>query len=110
LGASRTISQRFFSIRTLERPGFLEFLPYPRVQRKLPVILSKEETTCLINSLRRFVSPHAADGPLWHGMRRSEVARLKIVPSVSARTSLCLLQMSRNQSARVGFPAVGGLR
>jgi integrase/recombinase XerD len=30
---------RFFYVHTLKRPGFREFLPYPKVQRKLPNIL-----------------------------------------------------------------------
>jgi site-specific recombinase XerD len=41
---------RFFFVRTLNRPEFREFIPYPRVPEKLPGILSKEEVTRLINS------------------------------------------------------------
>ena len=69
---------RFFYIRTLKRPGFREFLPYPRVQRKLPVILSKEEITCLINSCDSLFQRTLLMVLYGTGMRRSEVARLKI--------------------------------
>lgn len=69
---------RFLYVRTLRRPEFREYIPYPRVPRKLPGILSKEEVERLIN----------ASGTLFHrtilmvlygtGMRRSEVARLRL--------------------------------
>jgi site-specific recombinase XerD len=41
---------RFFFVRTLHRPEFREFIPFPRVQRRLPHILSKEEVARLINA------------------------------------------------------------
>ena len=41
---------RFFFIRTLHRHEFRQFLPYPKVRRKLPNILSQEEVTRLINA------------------------------------------------------------
>jgi integrase/recombinase XerD len=69
---------RFLYVRTLRRPEFREYIPYPRVPKKLPGILSKEEVARLINS----------SGTLFHrtvlmvlygtGMRRSEAARLKL--------------------------------
>jgi site-specific recombinase XerD len=69
---------RFFYVRTLRRPEFREYIPYPRVHKKLPSILSKEEVARMIN----------ASGTLFHrtllmvlygtGMRRSEAACLKL--------------------------------
>ncbi len=69
---------RFFYIRTLKRFEFRDYIPYPRVRKKLPGILSKEEVAQLIN----------ASGTLFHrtllmvlygtGMRRSEAARLRL--------------------------------
>jgi integrase/recombinase XerD len=41
---------RFFFVRTLHRHEFREFLPYPKVPRKLPNILSREEVTRLIDA------------------------------------------------------------
>jgi site-specific recombinase XerD len=41
---------RFFYLRTLHRYEFRQFLPYPKVGRKLPNILSQEEVTRLINA------------------------------------------------------------
>jgi hypothetical protein len=48
--ASYVAALRFFFVRTLKRPGFREFLPYPRERQRLPGILSKEEVARLINS------------------------------------------------------------
>ena len=41
---------RFFYVRTLKRPEFREFIPYPRVPKRLPGILSKEEVAGMINA------------------------------------------------------------
>ena len=41
---------RFLYVRTLKRHEFREYIPYPRVPKKLPGILSKEEVARLINS------------------------------------------------------------
>jgi site-specific recombinase XerD len=69
---------RFFYVHTLKRPGFREFLPYPKVQRKLPNILSKEEVACLIESCDNLFQRTLLMVLYGTGMRRSEVARLKI--------------------------------
>jgi integrase len=76
---------RFLYVRTLKRFEFREYIPYPRVHKKLPGILSKEEVARLIN----------ASGTLFHrtllmvlygtGMRCSEVARLKLADIDSQR-------------------------
>jgi integrase/recombinase XerD len=76
---------RFLYVRTLKRHEFREYIPYPRVGKKLPGILSKEEVAQLIN----------ASGTLFHrtllmvlygtGMRRAEVARLKLADIDSQR-------------------------
>jgi integrase len=41
---------RFFYLRTLHRHEFRQFLPYPKVPRKLPNILSREEVARLIEA------------------------------------------------------------
>jgi integrase/recombinase XerD len=79
---------RFLYVRTLKRYEFRDYIPYPRVPRKLPGILSKEEVARLIN----------ASGTLFHrtllmvlygtGMRRSEAARLKLADIDSQRMIL----------------------
>src|ERR1035437_10831398 len=44
---------RFFFVRTLHRREFREFLPYPKVCKKLPNILSREEVARLIDADRK---------------------------------------------------------
>jgi site-specific recombinase XerD len=69
---------RFFYVRTLRRPEFREFLPYPRVGKKLPVILSREEVSRLINASRNLFQRTLLMVLYGTGMRRAEVARLKL--------------------------------
>jgi site-specific recombinase XerD len=69
---------RFFFVRTLRRPEFREFLPYPRVGKKLPGILSREEVSRLINASRNLFQRTLLMVLYGTGMRRAEVARLKL--------------------------------
>ena len=46
---------RFLFVRTLHRHEFRQFLPYPKVRRKLPNILSREEVARLIDASCRAV-------------------------------------------------------
>ena len=43
---------RFFFVKTLKRPYLLEDIPFPKVPRRLPVILSTEEVTRLIDGAK----------------------------------------------------------
>jgi integrase/recombinase XerD len=47
---NRVAALRFFFVKTLRRPEFREFLPYPRERRRLPDILSLEEVTRLLDA------------------------------------------------------------
>lgn len=69
---------RFFFVRTLKRPEFREFLPYPRERQRLPGILSKEEVARLINASGNLFRRTLLMVLYGTGMRRAEVARLKI--------------------------------
>jgi integrase/recombinase XerD len=69
---------RFFFVRTLDRPQFRGFLPYPRVPEKLPGILSKEEVARLINANGNLFRRTLLMVLYGTGVRRSEVARLKV--------------------------------
>jgi integrase/recombinase XerD len=69
---------RSFFVKTLRRYQFRDFLPYPRDQRRLPTVLSREEVSRLINAagtLFRRTLLMTLDGT---GMRRSELAHLKV--------------------------------
>jgi len=76
---------RFFYLRTLHRPEFREFLPYPKVPRKLPNILSQEEVARLIEASSSLFQRALLMVLYGTGMRRAEIARLKIADIDSQR-------------------------
>jgi site-specific recombinase XerD len=69
---------RFFFVKTLRRHQFREFLPYPKDQRRLPTVLSREEVSRLINAAGTLFRRTLLMTLYGTGMRRSEVARLKV--------------------------------
>jgi site-specific recombinase XerD len=69
---------RFFFVRTLHRHEFREFLPYPKARRKLPSILSREEVARLIEASSSLFERTLLTVLYGTGMRRAEVARLKL--------------------------------
>jgi site-specific recombinase XerD len=88
--ASRSVRQhvaalRFVFVKTLKRAFMLDYIPFPKEERRLPVILSQEEVRKLIE----------ASGSLMHramlmtlyatGIRRTEAANLKVADIDSKR-------------------------
>ena len=69
---------RFLFIHTLHRHEFRQFLPYPKVRRKLPKILSRDEVARLIDASSSLFDRALLMVLYGTGMRRSELARLKI--------------------------------
>ena len=69
---------RFFFIKTLKRHQFREFLPYPKDRRRLPTVLSPEEVSRLINAAGTLFRRTLLMTLYGTGMRRSEVAHLKV--------------------------------
>jgi site-specific recombinase XerD len=76
---------RFFFVRTLRRHEFREYLPYPKTRKKLPNILSQEEVARLINASTNLFQRTLLMVLYGTGMRRSELARLKIAHIDSQR-------------------------
>ena len=76
---------RFFFVRTLHRHEFREYLPYPRTRKKLPNILSQEEVARLIDASSSLFQRALLMVLYGTGMRRSELARLKIAHIDSQR-------------------------
>ena len=69
---------RFFFIKTLKRHQFREFLPYPKDRRRLPTVLSPEEVSRLINATGTLFRRTLLMTLYGTGMRRSELAHLKV--------------------------------
>jgi site-specific recombinase XerD len=76
---------RFFYVRTLKRPEFREFIPYPKTRKRLPGILSKEEVALMINACENLFRRTLLMVLYGTGMRRAEVARLKLTDIDSRR-------------------------
>src|SRR5438067_9940827 len=69
---------RFFFVKTLKRHQFRDFLPYPQDRRRLPTVLSREEVARLINAAGTLFRRTLLMTLYATGMRRSELARLKV--------------------------------
>ena len=69
---------RFFFVKTLKRHQFREFLPYPQDRRRLPTVLSPEEVSRLINAAGTLFRRTLLMTLYGTGMRRAELARLKV--------------------------------
>jgi integrase/recombinase XerD len=69
---------RFFFVKTLKRHQFRDFLPYPQDQRRLPTVLSREGVSRLINAAGTLFRRTLLMTLYGTGMRRSELAHLKV--------------------------------
>ena len=76
---------RFFYIKTLRKPWSIAETPYPKKVQRLPIILSPEEVTQLIDSAVTPFHRILLMTLYATGMRRAELARLKITDIDSRR-------------------------
>ena len=83
---------RFLYVRTLKRPEFRELIPYPRVPKRLPGVLSKEEVTRMIDSSGSLFRRTLLMALYGTGMLRSEVAHLKLRDIDSQRMIIRVVQ------------------
>src|SRR6266496_3720073 len=75
---NRVAALRFFFVKTLKRHQFRDFLPYPQDRRRLPTVLSREEVARLINAASTLFRRTLLMTLYGTGMRRSELAHLKV--------------------------------
>jgi integrase/recombinase XerD len=76
---------RFLYTQTLHRQVGIESIPFPRSERKLPVILSPEEVKALLEAPRNLCHRALLTTMYATGARVSEVARLRVGDIDSAR-------------------------
>jgi site-specific recombinase XerD len=76
---------RFFYIKTLRKPWSIAETPYPRKVQRLPMVLSAEEVTQLIDSALTPFHRILLMTLYATGVRRAELARLKITDIDSQR-------------------------
>jgi len=75
---NRVAALRFFFVKTLKRHQFRDFLPYPQDRRRLPTVLSREEVARLIEAAGTLFRRTLLITLYATGMRRSELACLKV--------------------------------
>jgi site-specific recombinase XerD len=83
---------RFFYAKTLKRTFLLQEIPFPRMEQRLPTILSPEEVAKILT-----VPPHLKTRALLMtiyaaGLRRSEAAHLQVNDIDSARMTITVRQ------------------
>jgi integrase/recombinase XerD len=91
---------RFFYAKTLKRPFMLEDIPFPRHEQRLPLILSQEEVARILTAPQHLKSRALLMTIYAAGLRRSEVARLRISDIDSARMTITVHQ-GKGQKDRV---------
>jgi integrase/recombinase XerD len=90
---------RFFYIKTLRKPWSIVETPYPKKVQRLPIILSPEEVTQLINSALTPFHRILLMTLYATGVRRAELARLKIT-DVDSRRMIIHIQGGKGRKDR----------
>ncbi|MDH4208630.1 MAG: site-specific integrase [Anaerolineae bacterium] len=75
---TRLAALRFFYLKTLKRQDLQEHLPYPKVPRRLPIVLSAEEVTKLIDSAANLLQRTVLMTLYSTGVRRAELVRIQV--------------------------------
>ena len=83
---------RFFYVKTLKRRYLLDEIPRPKRARKLPVILSPEEVTQLIDAARNLFHRTMLMTLYSTGVRRAELCRLHVTNIDSQRMMVHIRQ------------------
>jgi len=79
---------RFFFLRVLKRRDMKENLPYPKRRKRLPIVLSPDEITRLIAGAKNLYHRTILLTLYGAGLRRSELAHLKVCDIDSQRMVL----------------------
>lgn len=85
---------RFFFLKTLKRPYRLDDIPYPKVPRRLPTILTVEEVGRLIDSAHNLMDRTLLMVLYSTGMRNRELRHLQ-VRDIDSRSMLIHIQYGK---------------
>jgi site-specific recombinase XerD len=85
---------RFFFVKTLRRPYGLDDIPYPKVPRRLPTILTVDEVTRLIDAARTLTDRTMLMVLYSTGMRNAEMRRLHL-KDIDSRSMLIHIQRGK---------------
>jgi site-specific recombinase XerD len=83
---------RFFYQRTLHRNWMIEYIPYPRHEEKLPVVLSPTEVAAVFAATRNLKHRTILMTIYAAGWRVSEVTHLRVADIDSQRQVICVRQ------------------
>ncbi|MGH9629134.1 MAG: tyrosine-type recombinase/integrase, partial [Bryobacteraceae bacterium] len=101
----RMAALRFLFVNTLRRPYPVADIPYPKVRRKLPNILSPDEVARMIEAVDNLLYRTILMTLYSTGMRRSEVCRLKVADIDSQRMVIHIRQGKGNKDRDVPLSA-----
>jgi integrase/recombinase XerD len=95
--APATVSQyvsalRFLFVKTLRRHFLAEHIPFPKLHKRLPIVLSPEEVARLIDSARNLYHRTLLMTLYSTAMRRAELCRLKVEDIDSQRMMIRIHQ------------------
>jgi integrase/recombinase XerD len=82
---ARMSALRFLYVKTLKRHEMREHLPFPKVPRKLPVVMSQEEVAKVIDSARDLLQRTILMVLYSTGARRAELVQIKVADVDSQR-------------------------
>ena len=91
---------RFFYAKTLKRAFLLQDIPFPRREQRLPLILSQEEVARILSAPSHLKSRALLMTIYATGLRRSEVARLRVSDIDSARMTVTVYQGKGKNGSR----------
>jgi integrase/recombinase XerD len=91
---------RFFYAKTLKRAFLLQDIPFPRQEQRLPLILSREEVARILTAPAHLKSRALLMTIYAAGLRRSEVASLRVSDIDSARM-IITVRHGKGQKDRV---------
>src|SRR5215831_6689924 len=102
--SSASVSQyvsalRFLYVKTLRRHFLTEYIPFPKSPRRLPLVLSSEEVTRLIDAARNLYHRALLMTLYSTAVRRSELCRLKVSDIDSQRMMIRIHGKGRRDRA-----------
>ena len=97
---------RFLYRVTLDRPDLMPHLPYPRLKRRHPVVLSPEEVVRLLQAIRNLKHRTVAMVLYGAGLRISEALKLQLRDVDSTRMVLTVRHGKGDQDRQVALSPV----
>ncbi len=94
---------RFFYGQTLRQPGMVDYIPYPRKPRFLPVVLAREEVSALIRAPHNLKHRAILATLYTTGLRVSELCNLKGTDIDSGRMVIQVRQGKGKRDRFVGL-------